>query len=275
MAIIMVLIVAFRERNDLFQIVWEFRLPAASDWLVLAGIAGTLYVAAVELSGIRRTTSRQELRFQSAIKDLFVDLQKLVVAEGTVDQIEAQYKDFVRLLLNVASNTFSGRHQVDTGLMVIDESGTELKLKGWSTGADYDQELTIKLSRTPGVPCRGPKCIGPAGVAFSEQVLVYLPKKDRDKPRKAWPFKPTEVTNEEPTFSYEALDPHRCWIKAKSDKEAFYSVISTPIKDVGVLNFSTRAKDPFINRDFFMAECFAAVLGHARTLMMSKRVRKT
>lgn len=284
MAIIMVFIVAFRERNDLIRMMWELalarlfcelRLPGVSDWAVLAGMAGTLYVAVIELSGIRRTTSRQELRFQSAMKDLFVDLQKLAATEGTVGQIEKQYQDFVRLFLNAASDTFSGQHQVDTGLMVIDEGGKELKLKGWSTGAIYDQGLSIKVPGSHGFPCTGPTCVGPAGVAYAEQALVYLPQKKWDKPKKAWPFKAMEVLSEKPTFSYEALDAHHCWIQAKEENlEAFYSVICTPIKDLGVLNFSTAAKDPFISRDFFMAECFAVALGLARTIVMEKRARK-
>lgn len=267
----MVLIVTLREYNDLIGSRLAHLLPPGLVlFFVLAGVAGTLGTALLEMSGIKRTTSRQELRFQAAVSDLLIDLSKFAAFSGTATEIDDQLRQFAQSLLDKAAATFSARFQVHTGLMVADHAASVLNLKLWSTGAEYDQGLRIKLP-PKGAPCSRGTCAGPAGVAFVNEVLVYLPHKNREKPRKAWPFQTLRRPNGQPTFSYEAMDFHRCWVKARAEnQEAFHSVISAPIREFGVLNFSTRRNDPFINRDFFMAECFAQLLEHARTIAANK-----
>jgi hypothetical protein len=212
------------------------------------------------------TTSPQELRFQSGMKDLLGELKKLSQFQGTRENIEKKFDDFAVFLVGVAARTFSAKAQVDAGLMIKNAVTNMLELKKWSRGAQYDETLEIPIPTGEEFSDSGP-----AALSFKRLQLVYLPRKDRDRPKKAWPFQLVSKAASVPEFDYVTSLTHRCWKKAlTSDKEDFYSVICVPIEDFGVLNFSTKMRDPFIDRDFFMAESYASILGHAAMITRDK-----
>ena len=135
----------------------------------------------------------------------------------------------------------------------------------WSKQAKYPKNLEVPIA-----PEHGEIDVfdstGPAGVAYSRLRTVYVPVKKRE----AWPFQRKRQGNRE---YYQPSLPVVCWISAGDDAlEDFRSVLCVPItayrtrehvKRFGVLNLSTKMRDPFVDRDFLMAECFAGVLGHA------------
>ena len=102
---------------------------------------------------------------------------------------------------------------------------------------------------------------GPAGWACAKSQLVYVPDKGWEE---GWPFTVT------PDGRYQAGNaPHPGWVPA-GDPEALNSCLSIPVnlqkRKFGVLNFSTKSRDPFVDRDFLMAECFVGLLSQAISL---------
>lgn len=80
----------------------------------------------------------------------------------------------------------------------------------------------------------------------------------------------------DPEHEIYALDgiPIQAWIDdPEPERQDFSSMLCAPVgKDrdgktrYGVLEYTTTAKDPFADRDFMMAECFASILSQAAAI---------
>lgn len=263
-ALLLTCLVLFRERDALWAMLSEPRWPSgAVEWLVVICAAGTAYAFYIELFEKRRAVSPQELRFQKAVHMLTDEFVGLVKIEGNSQEIENCFDSFASRLLEIAALAFSLPHKprVDAGLMVKDPEDETLKLVKWSSDAQYDQNLVL------GIPVDNKFDLsGPAAMSFALNCLVYVPRKRG----RAWPLR----QDQSEIHTYWPLSPCRCWVSSqKPEQEAFETVICVPVQGIGVLNFSTREKDAFVNRDFSMAQYFANLLGQAAAVVQRKTSR--
>jgi len=268
--------------------------------LILSATVLTFGAAAWEFLGNKLTTSAQEIRFQQGTDELLKELRDLwgvVQNKRTLGHqaVEEKWESFTDNFLDIAANIFSVRHfgwnsKAHSGLMVKDPDNQSLILKKFSTGAGYKPGLKIPIPYDNNY-----EESGPAALAFKEKTLVYVPKvyvpkKEREHPKNAWPFcrewktsrrkqqPEREEFYERPAahldegFYYKAGNPQPCWKpSAEQEQEKFRTVLCIPIPSLGVLNFSTKRRDPFIDRDFFMAECLAAFLAQANAFTRGRR----
>jgi hypothetical protein len=279
LATVLAVLVVFREWPEVSRMLGKQELPNPLGWLIVLLIVLTWFAFRWELSGDKLTTSPQELRFHYGAKLLLRHLEDLVLEGEFVTSPEMRFDKFVKLLLEIASDTFSVKYQVDAGLMVKQSGEDSLVLVKWSSGARYPEDLKIPLPFE-----KDSSKSGPAGLAYDNVQLVYVPKK---KSRRAWPF--TGIIDPEATGGgepeYEPDAPQFCWVSASSPTlEDFRSVLCVPIvtcagsrneRKFGVLNFSTKARDPFVDRDFFMAEFYSAILAQAFASMENRVVGTT
>jgi hypothetical protein len=263
LAISLAMLVVVRE-SEIFKDLYRApRLPSLFEVLVLVLTASTIAAAIWELFGNKLTTSPQEIRFLHGTRLLLSELEKLAYDKSASASASDRLDNFLTGFLEITSKTLCGRKQVDAGFMVKLPGGDALKLVKASRRAKYPLGLEIPLPN-------GAAPTGPAGVCFDRTQLVYVPKKNR---KEAWPFRLVAGDSGE---KYEPSEPIECWVPAPDPRlEDFRSVLCVPVavyaeKDkknrFGVLNFSTKARDPFLDRDFMMAECFASILSHAVAL---------
>jgi hypothetical protein len=267
-ALALALLVLVREWDDLSRLATETKPPSGFEWLIVILTLGTIIAACWELWGNKLSTSPQEIRFLSGMRYLLFELEKFAHGEDRNPNAQTRLNRFVEGFLEVSRSTLCGNKLVDAGFMVKLPGEEKLKLVNSSKEANYPTELEIPL------PTDG-TTTGPAGVAFQKVCLTYMPKK---KWMQAWPFR--LVAGEDETEWYEPSEPTTGWIAASDpETEKFRSVLCAPVavyhkKDqkqrFGVINFSTLARDPFVDRDFMMAECFASVLGHALTAVQNE-----
>lgn len=259
LAVVLLLLVFIREWPELSNMLWGFSWPTLFGYFILVMVILTFIAARWELLGDRLTTSPQELRFHWGAKSSLKKLQELRSELRSTPDPQKAFDSFMNELVEIAAGNFSVKFWVDAGVMIKDPDDDSLVLTYWSSSADYPEGLRIPLP---------PARTGPAGVAFANHVLVYVPNK---KTKRAWPF----ISLEDPEITglpeprYEPDFPIVCWIDAPPEFEKFRSVICVPIATsrslgetikFGVLNFSTEARDPFVDRDFLMAEFYAAIL---------------
>jgi hypothetical protein len=266
LATILLILVFVREWPELSNMLWGFSWPTLFGYLILLVVFLTFVAARWELYGDKLTTSPQELRFHWGAKRSLKKLEELRSNLWSTSDPQRAFDSFVNELVEIAAGNFSIKYWVDAGVMIKDPDQDSLVLEYWSSLAEYPEGLRIPL------PVAGDYSkTGPAGVAFADQVLVYVPSK---KAKRAWPF----VSLDDPEITglpeprYQPDYPVVCWIDAPPRFEDFRSVICVPIVTLtgvsptikfGVLNFSTKARDPFVDRDFFMAEFYAAILTQA------------
>jgi len=262
-AAVLAAIVVVRERDTLWDILTTPRWPRIFlEWLLIWGTVGALYAYKLELFNKRRAISDQELRFQKAADLISDELSVLSQFQGSKQEIEAFFDSTTSRIVEIAALAFSLPHnpRVDAGLMVKLPDEPVLKLVKWSTAAQYDRELKIKIPDDDNFDESGP-----AALAFVQKRLVYVPKKGG----RVWPLGQVEGD----VHSYWPSEPHVCWVESRPGFEKFQTVICVPISDWGVLNFSTREKDPFQYRDFAMAHYFAKVLGYAESAARARTPR--
>jgi len=263
LAIALAFLVVIREFDTFASFFTAPRRPTLFELLVLVLTIGTIVAAVWELVGNKLTTSPQEIRFLQGIRRLLSELERLAYDRSISATAADRLDNFLTGFLEITSKTLCAHKHVDAGFMVKVRNASVLKLVKASKRAMYPLGLEIPL---PG----GDAETGPAGICFDRTQLVYMPKKKR---REAWPFALVEGAAGE---KYEPSEPIQCWVKAPTPKlEDFRSVLCVPVavytqRDTknrfGVLNFSTSARDPFLDRDFMMAECFASILSHAVAL---------
>jgi len=274
LAVVLLFLVFIREwpeLSHLTQMIWGFSWPNWFGWLILVIVFLTFVTAKWELWGNKLTTSPQELRFHWGVKSCLKKLEQLRSELRSAPDPQKVFDSFVNELLEIAAGNFSVKFWVDTGVMTKDPDDDSLVLEYWSVFAEYPKGLRIPLPAPN-------KETGPAGVAFADQVLVYVPSK---RAKRAWPF----ISLEDPEITglpeprYEPAYPVVCWVNAPPEFEKFRSVICVPIATspglgdtikFGVLNFSTDARDPFVHRDFLMAEFYAAILTQAFLALTDK-----
>src|SRR5579859_2001096 len=184
------ILVTIREWNTLCDLLVGLRWPDPLGWLILIITLLTFIAALIERFGNKLSTSAQEIRFQFGARQLLEELEKLRDLRGSQTAIELGFTSFVQRLLDIAAKTFSASSIVDAGLMVKIPNKEALKLTQWSGGAKYDEALEIPI------PTNGKfeqsRETGPAALAFKKNHLVYVPQKDRENPKEAWPFKVTQ-----------------------------------------------------------------------------------
>ena len=265
LALLLALLVVYRETPELAaRFGRTLHLPMFSVWYVVFVTLATIGVATWESFGNKSKISHQETTFLYGMRTVLEQLQMLVCAQDDPRPPNARLKEFVTGTLNIASETFSVYGKSDTGLMVKRVKDNSLKLDKSSRRAEYPEHLSIRVP-APAEEIKDPASTGPAGIAFSSTRTVYVPRKGKH----VWSFRRERYGNKE---WYVASMPVVCWVSAGEEYEKFRSVLCVPVaafrdrenvEKYGVLNVSTNMRDPFVNRDFMMAECFAAVLGIA------------
>jgi hypothetical protein len=245
--------------------------PTLFGIFVLLLTTGTVWAAFWELYGNKLTTSPQEIRFVTGIRTLLLELERLVHGSDVQSPTD-ELSRFAKGFLTITTETLCGPHKVDAGIMYKMPSNEALQLTEVSELAHYTKGLEIPL------PTEASPKTGPAGVSFQQVSLVYVPHKHL---KEAWPFRLIVDDGKE---SYEPSEPVIGWIPSSSaEEEDFESGLCVPIAvysqkgqktRYGVLNFSTKANDPFMDRDFMMAECFASVLSHAVAVTRRKLEQK-
>lgn len=263
LALALAIMVIVRERGELLQIGRSPHHIGGFGLLVFAVTAGTIVAAIWEFFGNKLTTSPQEIRFLQGIRSLLYELEKFGYGKDRIADPQDRLVQFVEGFLEVACNTLCGHRHVDGALMVKDPNKDSLTLISSSKRARYPKDLDIPLPSNQ----EDGNSTGPAGWSFHRVQIVYVPKKKRHE---AWPFR---LIAEDGHERYEPSEPLKGWIPArKPDEEDYKSVLCVPLaiyqqknqkRRFGVLNFTTGARDPFVDRDFMMAECFASILGHA------------
>lgn len=224
------------------------------DLLVVIIILGTVAAAGWEVFGEKLHSSHRDASFLQKMRLLLRRADEFQ-AKGT-DVSATEVGEFIAAVLDAACKTLCGRTEVAAGWFAA--RNNVLRLVEATSNANYFEELAIPLD----LPGEGP---GPAAVAhkLSERRIVYMPDKETEE---AWCILPIE--GEGDRFRYPA--PVKAgWYSTPDPKfEDFRSVLCVPVRfrlgedelKMGVLAFSTKKRDPFLNRDFVMAECFANIL---------------
>jgi hypothetical protein len=274
LAILLAIMVVARETPELMvkfgweppalNIGWPWLWPWLWLGVVLVVTAATIFAAVSESVGKNMKISHQELLFLYGMGTLLEQLQKLMCTKGDTRRPDIRLREFSKVAMNVVSEVFSVPGDSEAGLMVKLSNERAIRLTEFSREAKYREKLTVPLPPDSG-DIEDPGSTGPAGIAFSRLRTVSVPEKGES----VWSFKRERAANED---WYEAFAPDTCWVDAGEAFENFKSVLSVPIaalrvgdsaQKFGVLNISTTAKDPFVDRDFMMAECFAGVLAAA------------
>lgn len=248
----------------------SFVFFAKIEFLIVTITVITILAAGWELVGNKLTTSPQEIRFVTTMRSLLQSLQKLTYGEDREPDLEKRLDQFLVGFLELTSNALCGTTQVDGGFMREVPNQKTLKLHKYSKRAHYPPTLFIPVPDLASPPHdteivgedkeEGP---GPAGVAYARLQTVYMPFK---RLKRAWPF---QLVGRR----YEPSEPTEGWIPAELPSyERFCSVLCSPVavyrkknskRPFGVLNYSTKARDPFVDRDFAMSECFSSILAQA------------
>jgi hypothetical protein len=231
--------------------------------LILILTIGTIAAAAWEFWGNKLTTSPQEVRFVNGMVQLIRELEKFCYLSDPRKQ--KTFEDFLTAFLNIARDSLCGKYDVAADFMLPAKDSLIIAKRA---GYPQDAPTLGPLSLDPKDPDR----LSAATLAFHQTKLIYLPDIDW---REAWIL--DRVEDEQ----YKLAAPQKAWIKRQDEK--FHSVLCIPVdgqtpdgsrKKLGVLNFTTAARDPFVNRDFIMAECFAGILSQALSFKNFAGVQK-
>lgn len=228
---------------------------------VVAIVTATLIAAIWDRSPSKLATSPQEVNFVYGMQSLLSELEFMRFA-GKMSRVDAQksFNDFVKVFLWSASKTLCAHVTTDAGLFMKRPGENILERTHTSDRAPFPLHFTLKIP-SDGVPEE--KC-GPGGVCFHRGRLVYMPSVKKLK--EAW-----VLQREKGIYDVDGMPLQDCWVKAdKPHEENFSSILCAPVglkqdgkTRYGVLEFATKAKDQFVDKDFMMAECFASVLSQA------------
>lgn len=241
------------------------------DILILIIIVATVGAFIWETWGNKLTTSPQEIRFVTAMRLLLQEMEKFIYGKDREPDPDKRLEQFIDAFFKVTCNTLCGKKSVHGGLMLEAPSGENIVLFQSSEGANYPEDLVIPIPTNDGSQEKSP-----AGVAYQEQTLVYMPKKEK---RLGWPFRFDKD-------AYEPSEPTKGWVSVDANFEHFRSVLCLPVAiyqkrnlatqrdlktPLGVLNYSTNSRDPFVDRDFVMGECFSSILALVLATYRSER----
>jgi hypothetical protein len=254
------------------------------DGLVLVIICATVAALAWEHWGNKLTTSPQEVRFVAAMHSLLQRLEKFMYGLDRIQDPTERLQDFIAFFLDVTAGTLCGRKVVDSGLMLETPDKSDVGLFQSSRGAKYPPTLKIPIQRSD---------TGPAGVSYQRKKIIYVPYKKREigwifeyrnnryraksPPHKGWirmkkefeRFRsvlclPVAIYQKTLTKSSETdvTEPSQEATQQAGSLQSTVSSEETQVekKPFGVLNYSTNSRDPFVDRDFQMGECFSSIL---------------
>lgn len=231
------------------------------DIFIISITAVTVIAALWEFGGNKLATSPQEIRFVLGIRWLLARLEKFKreIEGGDYADTSKKLDDFFDFFLKVTSNTLCGKKDVDAGLMLYQESEGKLALHKYTPGAIYQDDLKIPIG-THVTDARK----GPAANSFESGLVAYMPKKAK---------RIGILLEAKEGEEYRLVKIFRGWYQSQSEREEeFCAVLSIPItiyakerekSNYGVLNYTTVKGDPFVPRDYIMAECFASILAQA------------
>lgn len=269
LALILTLGVIYREREELMGMGKFEHLPTRFEYFVLILTILTVCAAIWEFKGNKLTTSPQEERFLEGMRYLLVELEKFAYGQDVkTEDVDARLARFIQGFLEITCNALCGKKKIDGGLMVR-LSDKKLVLLYNSKRANYQKGLEIPI---PGKDC---STVSPAGETLADDgpYLTYMPKKNK---KRAWVFQSDDLQER-----YKALRSIVGWVDTvKPEYQDFRSVLCIPVAvyqkeeeklPFGVLNYSTRVRDPFVDRDFMMAECFASILAQAFAVAQKQR----
>lgn len=254
------ILVLIREWDVLIPMARFQHSPNKGEVLILVLTLGTIAGALWEFFGNKLSTAPQEVRFIAAMRTLLIELEQFtygVKNDGKSPQ--DRLVEFTNGFIAATCKALCGKKTVHAGFMWTPEGSSDLELSNWSRESDYPKELKIPIPKDDN------DVTGPAGRAHQKLKVVYMPVK---KWKLSWPL--TLVVNGKER--YKALNPCEGWVDAPGKVQDFRSILCLPVavhlgnvqrQIFGVLNYSTRAFDPFVDRDFMMGECFSSVLAQA------------
>ena len=248
-------IVIFLAWKHLADLVRAMATVPFLDWLILMTVVGTISAAIWELWGNKLRTSPQEVKFTAGLRFLLAALEAFSFeTSGPAITRELLLEKF----LEISRGTLCGNERVDACIMMPTPDLQHLRIEKQSKGASYPvDKIPLQENQT-----------GAAGLAFKGSKLVYVPDKEW---REVWSLSQASEQGYKA-----AAAPEEAWVPAYDPKqERFKSLLCVPVKRYSgnnqwktgaVLNFTTDARDPFMPRDFLMAECMAAVLSQGWAL---------
>ncbi|HBB95560.1 MAG TPA: hypothetical protein DC054_09225 [Blastocatellia bacterium] len=252
-------LVLIREWDALVPIVSFRHPPNRLEVLILILTVGTIGGALWEFFGNKLSMGPQETRFVAAMRVLLIELEKFtygsVNGAKTTDQ---RLVDFTNSFIDTSCNAMCGKKTVHAGFM-WNPDGSFLKLSNWSRESDYSENLKVPIPKTED------ESTGPAGRAYQKRKVVYMPLK---RWKLSWALDLAKKGRER----YKSDKWYEGWQDAPDKPQKLRSVLCLPVgvhvdtedrQLVGVLNYSTRSFDPFVNRDFMMGECFSSILAQA------------
>jgi len=253
-------LILIREWDVIVPIVTFRHSPNRFDVLILVLTVGTIGGALWEFFGNKLSMAPQETRFVAAMRVLLIELEKFtygsVNGSKTPDQ---RLIEFTNSFIDATCNAMCGKKTVHAGFMWKAEGETFLKLCNWSRESDYSKDLTVPIPKTDD------DSTGPAGRAYQKLKVVYMPLK---RWKLSWVLDLAQKGRER----YRSDKWYEGWQDAPGKPQKLRSVLCLPVavhvgtedrQLLGVLNYSTRSFDPFVNRDFMMGECFSSILAQA------------
>jgi hypothetical protein len=269
LAILLAIAVTFREHSLFVQLYCDWLSHTMPSWFdVFVGLLliATIIAAGWEIWGNKLSTSPQEIRFLRGMRSLLLEMEAMVFGgKMSQEQAEKRFSEFVKGFLRITSSTLCAHEKVDAGLMMKVLNRDYLKRTHVSDAAKFDVGFEIPLPSNTVPETKS----GPGGISFYRAKLVYMPSVKKRK--EAWPLSLAELNKpEHETYALDGV-PIQAWIEAtNTEYQDFSSMLCAPVgKDrdgktrYGILEFTTKARDTFIDRDFMMAECFASILSQA------------
>lgn len=259
-AFILGILVLIREWHVLFPLIRFEHLPNSEELLILIVTLGTIAGALWEFFGNKLSTTPQEVRFVATIRALLIELEKFTYGTSKDKSPKERLSQFTDSFLDATCEAMCGKKLINGAFMWQPPDSDHLALINKSSNAKYLMDLEIPLPTST-----ESDITGPAGIAHTQTRVVYMPLK---RWKLSWPMRLVKNGKER----YETLDPCYGWVKGTQEMERCTSVLCLPVavylgpkkrEAFGVLNYSTRSLDPFVDRDYMMGECFASILAQA------------
>jgi hypothetical protein len=252
--------VVIREWDHLIPIAKFEHFPSRYEVLIVVLTLGTIGGAFWEFFGNKLSMAPQETRFVAAMRTLLIELEKFTYSRGSQTLTpEERLIAFTDGFIAATSEAMCGKKTVHAGFMWHPKDTSVLKLSNWSKDSDYSKDLEIPI------PESDEDVTGPAGRAYKKLKVVYMPLR---RWQLSWPLDLVQNGKER----YKSKSPCEGWVDAPNSPQDLRSVLCLPValhtgtkqrQSFGVLNYSTRSLDPFVDRDFMMGECFSSILAQA------------
>lgn len=253
-------LVVIREFDVLWPIAKFQHFPGREEMLIVILTLGTIGGALWEFFGNKLSMAPQETRFVATTRKLLIELEKFTYGRGPQNKTpEERLVDFTDGFIAATSEAMCGKKTVHAGLMWNPKGTNILKLSNWSKDSDYPKDLEIPI------PDSDEDVTGPAGRAYKKLKVVYMPLR---RWQLSWPLDLVQNGKER----YKSKSACEGWVADPNNPQDLRSVLCLPValhtgtkerQKFGVLNYSTRSLDPFVDRDFMMGECFSSILAQA------------